>query len=65
MGKGLSIPLSSFDVTESGIQDRMYCVEKNGYIISVCFKDAKTKLNNRIIEIPEHSLLELVLSTLT
>lgn len=63
IGKGLSIPLNCFDVTERGIQDKTYCFEKEGYIISVCGRDAISRNNIEIIELCEHDLTTLVISS--
>ena len=35
-GKGITLPLNSFDVTENPLKDEIFTIEKNGFIISVC-----------------------------
>ena len=64
MGKGLSISLGSFDVTKSSINEIVFCVETNGYIISVCSLDVRKKSNKGIVELSEIDLLEMVLAAL-
>ncbi len=64
IGKGLSIPLKSFDVTEISMRDRTCCIEKEEYIISICSKDAICRKNVIIAELSESGLLELAFSVL-
>lgn len=62
VGKGLFMPLKSFDVTQNSIQDKSYCIEKGGYIISICSKGIINNKNIRIMQLSESDLLRLVLS---
>lgn len=52
IGKGLSIPLNSFNVFENIISNRILTFEKDEYIISVCCE----KLNIQIQDISENEL---------
>ena len=38
IGKGLSLPLTSFDVTDTAFIGRLSTIELNSYIVSVCHK---------------------------
>lgn len=62
MGKGLSIPLKSFDVTEYVIRDRINCFEINGYAVSVCRDDETRRSDIKIIS--EEELLKLIAESL-
>lgn len=65
IGKGLSIPLKSFDVTDKKISERIYNFEIENYIISICSEYVNStynirKLNEKNIgEIAEKNLESL------
>lgn len=50
-GKGLSLPLNSFDVFGDELQQKITTIEKDGYIISVCTGSENQKFD--IIGLPE------------
>ena len=60
IGKGLSIPLNSFDVTKDDIQKSIYCFRKNGYVISICNEKNIYGQHIEIKELTEIEIAELV-----
>lgn len=62
MGKGLSIPLGSFDVLDLQISSRINTFQINDYIISVCSEKSGTKFV--IFELSEDQITEMALSKL-
>lgn len=62
IGKGLSIPLNTFDVIEGSIQERTFCFEIEGYIISICGTGSIYREDIEIVQLSEHDLLHLIAS---
>lgn len=54
IGKGLSVPLNSFDVFIGNTFRHILTIEKNGYIISACSEYDNLEFN--IIELPESDI---------
>lgn len=59
-GKGLSIPLQSFDVTQNDIWQRTHCQQRNGYVLSVC-RVSRILRPIPVIQLSEAELNALVL----
>ena len=62
IGKGLSIPLNSFDILDENISKQIHTYERNDYIISVCSKSPNPNFN--VIELSEIDLENLAIKCL-
>lgn len=60
IGKGLSIPLNSFDVLDNNISINIHTFEKDDYIISVCNEYLRTQYD--IIELSENEIPNNIMS---
>jgi 4'-phosphopantetheinyl transferase len=62
IGRGLSMPLNSFDVLSSGIHDQISTFEKDQYIISVCNNQRNSQFE--LIELTEREVEAMAFSLL-